>query len=182
MQELPTITTERLVLRPFALSDAADVQRLAGEWAVADTTTNISHPYPDGAAAQWIGSHAERFAQREIMTLAVTLRDSGELAGCISLRLKDNDDRAEMGYWMGVPYWNQGYCSEAARALVAYGFEQMGLHRIYAHHLTRNPASGRVMQKAGMVYEGTLRQHVKKSERYEDVAVYGILRSEHEKQ
>ena len=169
------------MLRPFALSDAADVQRLAGEWAVANTTTNIPHPYPDGAAVQWIGSHAERFARREIMTLAVTLHDSGELAGCISLRLHDDHDRAEMGYWMGVPYWNQGYCSEAARALVAYGFEQMGLHRIYALHLTRNPASGRVMQKAGMTYEGTLRQHVKKWDRYEDLAAYGILHSEYEK-
>ena len=83
-----------------------------------------------------------------------------------------------MGYWMGVPYWNHGYCSEAARALVAHGFQQMGLHRIYAFHFVRNPASGRVMQKAGMTYEGTLRQHVKKWERYEDLTAYGILRSE----
>lgn len=178
--ELPTITTERLVLRPFALSDAASVQRLAGEWAVADTTLNIPHPYPDGAAEAWIDSHAERFAQREIMTLAVTLPEGGELAGCISLRLNDGHSRAELGYWMGVPYWNHGYCSEAARALIGYGFEQMGLHRIYAHHLMRNPASGRVMQKAGMTYEGTQRQHVRKWDRFEDLAAYGILRSEYQ--
>jgi RimJ/RimL family protein N-acetyltransferase len=178
--ELPTIVTERLVLRPFEMSDATDVQRLAGEWAVADTTTNIPHPYPDGAAGQWISSHAGRFERREILVLAVTLRESGELAGCISLALRDSDDRAELGYWMGVPYWNRGYCSEAARALVAYGFEQLGLQRIAAYHLVRNPASGRVMQKAGMTYEGTLRQHTKKWERYEDLAVYGILRSEYE--
>jgi RimJ/RimL family protein N-acetyltransferase len=80
---------------------------------------------------------------------------------------------------MGVPFWNHGYCSEAARALVTYGFEQMGLHRIYAFHFARNPASGRVMQKAGMTCEGTLRQHVKKWERYEDLVAYGILRSEY---
>lgn len=181
MQELPTIVTERVVLRPFMLQDAADVQRLAGDRAVADTTLSIPYPYPDGAAERWIAGHAERFRQREILVLAVTLRASGELAGCISLRLHDDHERAEMGYWMGVPYWNHGYCSEAARALVAYGFEQMGLHRIYAHHLTRNPASGRVMQKAGMVYEGTLRQHIRKGGRYEDLASYGILRSEHKK-
>mgnify|MGYP001168763382 CR=1 FL=1 len=176
-QELPVITTERLVLRPFALSDAAEVQRLAGDWAVADTTLNIPHPYPNGAAEQWISGHIERFRIREIMTLAVTLR-SGALAGCISLRLHDGHSRAELGYWMGVPYWNRGYCSEAARGLIAFGFEQMGLHRIYAHHLTRNPASGRVMQKAGMRYEGTLRQHVKKHDRFEDLATYGILYDE----
>lgn len=178
--ELPTITTKRLVLRPFALSDAADVQRLAGDRAVADTTLSIPHPYPDGAAEAWISSHAERFQRREIMTLAVTLRHSGELAGCISLRLNDVHSRAELGYWMGVPHWNRGYCSEAARALVAYGFEQIGLNRVYAHHLVRNPASGRVMQKAGMTYEGTQRQHVKKWDRFEDLAAYGILRSEHQ--
>ncbi len=177
---LPTITTERLVLRPFLLADAAAVQRLAGDWAVADTTSNVPHPYPDGTAEQWISGHAERFERREIMVLAVTLRHTGELAGCISLALRDNDGRAELGYWMGVPSWNRGYCSEAARALVAYGFEQMGLNRIYAFHFTRNPASGRVMQKAGMTCEGTLRQHVKKRERYEDLAAYGILRSEYE--
>lgn len=170
------------MLRPFALSDAADVQRLAGDWAVADTTLSIPHPYPDGAAESWIAGHAERLQRREILVLAVTLRTTGELAGCISLRLHDDHGRAEMGYWLGVPYWNRGYCSEAARALVAYGFEQMGLHRIFAHHLTRNPASGRVMQKAGMTYEGTQRQHIRKDERYEDVAAYGILRSEYEKQ
>jgi RimJ/RimL family protein N-acetyltransferase len=180
-QELPTITTERLVLRPFALSDAADVQRLAGDPAVADTTLSIPHPYPDGVAEQWISGHAERFQQREILVLAVTLRATGELAGCISLVLRLHDDRAEMGYWMGVSYWNQGYCSEAARTLIGYGFQQMNLHRIYAHHLTRNPASGRVMQKAGMTYEGTLREHVKKWDRFEDIAAYGILRSEYEK-
>lgn len=180
MQDLPTITTERLVLRPFALSDAADVQRLAGDRAVADTTLNVPHPYPDGAAERWISDHAERFERREILTLAVTLRDGGTLAGCISLRLHDEHDRAEMGYWMGVPYWNQGYCSEAARAVIAYGFKQMGLNRIYAHHLVRNPASGRVMQKAGMVYEGALRQHIRKNGRYEDIASYGILRREYE--
>ena len=182
MQDLPTLTTERLVLRPFALSDAADVQRLAGDRAVADTTLNIPHPYPDGAAEQWISSHVACFQRREIMTLAITLRASGELAGCISLRLNDTHNRAELGYWMGVPYWNQGYCSEAARAVIAYGFEQMALNRIFAHHLTRNPASGRVMQKAGMAYEGMLRQHAKKLERYEDLAIYGILRSEYQNQ
>ncbi|MEI2692846.1 MAG: GNAT family N-acetyltransferase [Anaerolineae bacterium] len=179
-QELPVIRTERLVLRPFDLSDAADVRRLASDRAVASTTLNIPHPYPNGAAEQWIGNHVGRYENREIMTLAVTLRASGELAGCISLRLNDLHSRAELGYWMGVPYWNQGYCSEAARALVGYGFEQLGLNRIYAHHLTRNPASGRVMQKAGMVYEGTQRQHVQKWDRFEDLAAYGILRSDYE--
>ena len=83
-----------------------------------------------------------------------------------------------MGYWIGVPYWNKGYCSEAAKALIGYGFDELGLNRVFAEHMVRNPASGRVMEKAGMTYEGTLRQHVKKWDRYEDLKVYGILRTE----
>lgn len=179
MTNLPTLTTPRLVLRPFDLADAADVQRLAGDWAIADTTLHIPHPYPNGAAEEWILRHRRDADLGGSVTLAVTRREDGEMVGAISLDLDQRYDRAEMGYWIGRPYWGQGYCTEAAQALVRYGFEQLGLNRIYAIHFTRNPASGRVMQKVGMQYEGTLRQHVKKWGRYEDVKVYGILRGEY---
>lgn len=178
MTKLPTLTTARLTLRPFVLGDATTVQQLAGAWAVADTTLNIPHPYPDGMAEEWISHHRERFQHGESLTLAITLRAGSILMGAISLRPELRFDRAEMGYWIGQPYWGQGHCTEAARALIAYGFGEMGLNRIYATHLVRNPASGRVMQKAGMTFEGTLRQHVKKGDRYEDLHLYGILRHE----
>ena len=84
--------------------------------------------------------------------------------------------RAELGYWIGKPYWGQGYCTEAARATLDFGFEQLGLNRIFAHHFARNPASGRVMQKIGMTREGRLRQHVKKWDAFEDLELYGILK------
>ena len=83
-----------------------------------------------------------------------------------------------MGYWVGVPFWGQGICTEAARALLGFGFGDLNLNKIHAHHFTRNPASGRVLQKLGMKYEGQLRQHVLKSDRFEDLFSYGILRSE----
>ena len=85
----------------------------------------------------------------------------------------------ELGYWLGVPFWNQGYCTEAALAVVQYGFEVLRLHRIYASHMIRNPASGRIMQKIGMTYEGCQRQHVQKWGVFEDLATYGILQSEY---
>lgn len=175
----PKLTTDRLFLRPFALSDAPDVQRLAGHRAIADTTANIPHPYPDGVAATWIASHAEQLEQGTAVVYAITLKTTLELVGAISLfSIRPAFDRAEMGYWMGVPYWNQGYCSEAAQAVIRYAFDTLGLNRVFAEHMVRNPGSGRVMQKAGMTCEGTLRQHVKKWDTYEDLAVYGILRSD----
>ena len=167
------------MLRPFTLADAADVQRLAGDPAIADTTLNIPHPYPDGAAKSWISTHQERWQSGLGVICAITLRSTGELVGAISvLGVSQQNSHGEMGYWIGKPYWGNGYCSEAARALIQFCFETLGLHRVFAHHLARNPASGRVMIKAGMRYEGTLREHTRKTDAFEDLPVYGILAGE----
>ena len=174
----PVLETARLVLRPFALTDAADVCRLAGEFAVADTTLLIPHPYPESAAEEWIATHAPKFASGEQVTCAITLRADGALIGGIGLGVVRAHARAALGYWTGVPYWGCGYCTEAARALVGYGFTVLGLERIEAEHFARNPASGRVMQKLGMRREGTLRARHMKWGRPEDSIVYSVLRGE----
>ena len=171
----PRLETARLVLRAFAASDAGDVQRLAGAREVADTTLNIPHPYEDGMAEAWIATHAPAFEKGEMVTLAIAAREGGALVGGISLRIVPRFRRAELGYWVGVPYWNRGYTTEAARALLGYAFGELGLHRVHASHLTRNPASGRVMAKLGMTHEGTLRDHFLKWGRFETVEVWGIV-------
>jgi RimJ/RimL family protein N-acetyltransferase/uncharacterized protein (DUF952 family) len=174
----PTLETERLRLRPFTLADAPEVQRLAGERDIAATTLNIPHPYPDGAAEQWILSHQLQFVEGAIVNFAMTLKSDGRLVGAISLGLRPEYQRAELGYWAGKPYWGQGYTTEAARAVLAYGFEQLGLSRIYAVHFSTNPASGRVMQKIGMTYEGELREHILKWGVFHSLSQYGILRQD----
>jgi [ribosomal protein S5]-alanine N-acetyltransferase len=156
-----------ITLRPLTLADAPDVQTLAGAYEVALNTLLVPHPYPDGAAEEWITNAGPH-------TFAI---DDGQLVGAAGLVMK-GDEIAEVGYWIGVPYWNRGYASEAAREILRYGFEECGLHRIFAGHFARNPASGKVMRKAGMTFEGTLRQHVKKWGEYLDVSYYGILREE----
>lgn len=129
-------------------------------------------------AAQWISTHAESFANNEQATFAITQREGGMLCGAIGLIIHRADRNASLGYWLGLPYWSRGYMTEAAQAVVQYGFNELDLHRIYATHITRNPASGRVMQKIGMTCEGTMRQHVLKWDVFEDLAYYGMLRSE----
>jgi [ribosomal protein S5]-alanine N-acetyltransferase len=175
---LPRLETARLTLRAFTESDARDVQRLAGQREIADTTLNIPHPYADGMAETWISTHGPAFARREMMTLAITSRETGELLGGISLRLVPQHAHAELGYWIALPFWNRGYVTEAARAVLAHGFDVLGLHRIHASHLTRNPASGRVMAKLGMRHEGTLREHFKKWDRFETLEKWAILEPE----
>jgi RimJ/RimL family protein N-acetyltransferase len=179
MTEQPTITTERLILRPYALSDAPELQRLIGESAVA-LTTNIPHPYENGMAEDWINKQPDIYVKGTDINFAITHRREGYLIGGIGLNnIFRPASRAELGYWLGVPYWGQGYGTEAARAVVGYGFEALGLNRIYAYHVDRNPASGRIMQKIGMSYEGRQRQHVNRWGFYEDALIYGILRDEY---
>ena len=176
---LPTIVTQRLLLRPFIREDALIVQRLAGAYEVASKTLNIPHPYPNGMAEDWIASHGPEWEAKTSLTLAVTLRtkmpDSQAIIGAVGLGLCLRHQRAELGYWLGTPYWNRGYTTEAAAALVNFGFDTLTLNRIEAGHYRSNPASGRVMQKLGMQQEGILRQHILRFGKFEDRVVYGLL-------
>ena len=174
----PTLQTERLILRPFRMTDAADVQRLAGDRTIAETTATIPHPYPDGVAEAWIATHANRFARGESLHLAVTRSDDGSLLGAIGLEINPEMQRAELGYWTGKSYWNHGYCTEAAQAVLNYAFATLRLRRVFAQHYGRNPASGRVMRKVGMRHEGTLRKHTVRWGFIDDMEVYGLLRDE----
>lgn len=173
---VPVLETVRLRLRPYAPADAPQLQRLADEKVIADTTLSIPHPYPIGAAAAWIGLHAVRWTAHEELIFAITLKATGELLGSISLTIQEAHEKAELGYWVGVPHWNQGYASEAVRAVIACGFGTLGLNRIQAHHFAKNPASGRVMVKAGMRREGLCRQAVKKNGQFPDLILFAVVR------
>jgi len=180
LRQLPTFQTRRLILRAFLPQDAPDVQRLAGERAIAATTASIPHPYPDGVAEAWIAAQPELRARAESLVYAVTLLQDGRLIGAVGLGLRLEHKHAELGYWIGHPYWGQGYCTEAAAEILRFAFETLRLHRIYAVHFAGNPASGRVMQKLGMRFEGRRRQHILKWGRFEDLDGYAFLLPEYE--
>ena len=178
VQPIPTLTTGRLILKPFTPADVPEVHRLAGAREIADTTLAIPHPYSLEMAENWISTHGEQFTSGQMATFAVTLRERDRLIGAISLKIEAVHERAGMGYWIGREFWGNGYCSEAAGRILAYGFTERCLNRIEAGHFSRNPASGRVMQKIGMTREGCLRSHIKKWDRFEDVVCYAMLREE----
>jgi len=150
----PTLTTERLLLRAFESADAHQVQRLAGNADVSSTTANIPHPYPDGLAEKWISTHGENFANQSRVTYAICLKENGELIGCISL-IHLSSEHPELGYWLGVEHWGRGYCTEACREMIKFCIERFSLKAIYGKHLSRNPASGHVMEKCGLTYIGS---------------------------
>ncbi len=174
----PELNTKRLRLRPFGLEDAQRMSILINDREIAANTRSIEFPYPDGAAAKWISHHVDLWLGGKSAIFAICNLATADLMGAIGLEIKEADQNAELGYWLGRPFWNQGFCTEAARAVVEFGLRDLGLHRIHAHFMTRNPASGRIMEKIGMRQEGYLRGHVRKWGAFEDIMVYGILASD----
>ena len=159
------------------IADAPCVQALAGTKEVYATTLNVPHPYSDGLAEQWIASHAVQFYAGKGATFAITLAEGGDLVGAIGLGVQPQHQRAELGYWVGVPYWNQGYCTEAAIAVIRYGLDALGLHKITSRHMVGNHASERVMVKAGMNKEGELVDEVYKDGAFRTLGVYGLVKA-----
>ena len=174
----PDLETERLHLRQFVISDAPRVQLLAGAREVAQGLL-LPHPYKDGEAERWIMHQFEDFKKQRMINFAIDLQAESILVGSIGLDLRLEHQSAQLGYWIGQPYWNMGYCTEAARKIVEYGFVVLGLNRIYASHFKSNPASGRVLQKLGMRHEGVQRQQFIRFGNFEDNELYGVLRDEY---
>lgn len=173
---IPIIQTVRLKLRPFHLNDAKEVQRLAGNIIVAEMTATIPHPYPDGAAEEWISKHGDLFQNGDAFNWAIEICESRRLIGCISFGVNKKHKKAEMGYWIGEEFWGMGYCTEAAIASIEFIFKNFDLNKITARHKHYNPASGKVMEKAGMEKDGYLKQEFLKSGNFADMIVYGLLR------
>lgn len=172
------LETERLRLREPAANDAARIYQLAGRREVALGTLNIPHPYPEEAAAAFITNVRELMAGGHAYVFAIVPHDVGQLVGTVGLSPDPFHAHAEIGYWIGLPYWNRGYMTEAVRRVLTFGFAELKLKRIFAHCFTWNVGSTRVLQKAGMTHEGTLRQHFMRFDEPQDTAVYGILREE----
>jgi RimJ/RimL family protein N-acetyltransferase len=174
MTSHPTLETARLRLRPYTDADVAELLPLIGTREVATTTLRIAHPYTEQDARDFF---ALLQGTRKIW-LAITLRGDGRQIGGIGLTVDEQHQNAELGYWLGVPYWGQGYATEAAQEMLRYGFEDLRLHRIFASHFKHNPASGRILKKLGMRYEGCQREHIRKWDQFVDSELYGMLQRE----
>ena len=172
------LRTARLLLRPIERGDLPAIVRLAGAREIAATTANIPHPYAGEDARSFLEHAEEEFRAGRSATFAVTISASAEFCGAVGLVISPAHERAELGYWIGVPYWGQGFATEAASAVIAFGFETLRLNRIYATHFAGNTASQHVLEKIGMRHEGPSRQHLRKWNRFIDLENYGLLASE----
>jgi RimJ/RimL family protein N-acetyltransferase len=144
---VPVLRTERLELRAPRRDDAQAIARLAGDRRVAVNTARIPHPYSLADAEQFIG--AVNRSDGQVAFLIVL--DGAPIGGCGVGR---QEDGPEIGYWIGVPYWGQGYATEAARAVVDYAFSVLGYEALHAGARVSNPASRRVLEKCGFQWTG----------------------------
>jgi [ribosomal protein S5]-alanine N-acetyltransferase len=166
------IETDRLLLRPFDIADAPVVQRELSRVEMARMLA-IPHPYPEDGATTWIATSA-----RPGRDFAIVLRETNEVIGGITLYENQQHRRAELGYWCAIDFWGRGYGTEAVRAVIDYGFRTLALNRVHAECHGDNPASRRVLEKAGMTFEGHLRRHSFRVDRFADKLLFGALRDE----
>lgn len=139
------------------------------------TTLAIPHPYKEEDALAWIRQHSKKHDNGEAFTWCLEERKEKKLIGSLEIIFDQRNNKAEIGYWVGKPYWNQGYTTEASKEVIHFAFEELKLNKVCAHHMSRNPASGQVLKKLGMEHEGTLKQSIKKDGVFEDTEVYGLL-------
>ncbi len=171
-----------LLLKPFTLAIAEDFSQQANDSQVQATDINFLLPFTPEHAQEAVRRYINEWNQKTCYYFAIHQAETNQFIGGISLRLQPEHTLADMGYWLGSAFWGKGYATFAAREIVKLAFVEFGVDKLYAQHMSHNPASGRVMQKIGMTQEGVLRDHwLKEGKRY-DLVMYGLLRSEFLKQ
>jgi [ribosomal protein S5]-alanine N-acetyltransferase len=153
------INSARLTLRPFTMADVPAMCPLIGDYDVAKMLARAPHPYLPEHGEMWISKHAENRATGTDFPYAITLAEDGTLIGGMGLsstkRLEEVARGAfEIGYWLGKPFWNMGYATEAGSALIAAFDEDLGPAPLVSGHFTENPQSGHVLEKLGFHYVG----------------------------
>ncbi len=172
---MPDIDTPRLLLRRMTMADAQDIFAYSRDPEVSRHVLWDAHRSIHDSRA-YLRYILRQYRAGEPSSWGIELKETGHLIGTIGYMWWNQEyHSAEVGYSLSRTYWNQGLMSEALRAIIRFGFDEMHLHRIEAQHEVTNPASGRVMEKAGMRPEGILRGRLYNKGRYVDVALYAIV-------
>ena len=174
LNERVDLSTERLLLRPFAFDDVDDVLAYASDPEVARYVP-LPQPYTRDDAVEFIARQVlADWSTQPLFAIVLEHR----VVGGIGLRIQESHEIAELGYALAKPHWGRGLMPEAAKAVIAWAFERYDLHKVYSFADTRNRRSWRVMEKLGMTREAILRGHHKFRDEHIDDAYYGILRTE----
>ena len=176
---LPEIRTDRLLLRMAVRRDAPDIFSYARDPLVAEHVLWDAHTHLSDSLA-YIRYLREQYRLGKPSSWVIVLQSTGRVIGTIGYTEWDSENEIlEIGYSLSREYWNQGYMTEALAQVIRYSFDHLPIHRLEAMHETTNPASGRVMEKCGMIREGTMRGRIWNKAHFSDVVMYGITREDY---
>ncbi|MCZ6836258.1 MAG: GNAT family N-acetyltransferase [Planctomycetota bacterium] len=177
---LPQLESDRLILRNIEPSDAEAFQVICNDEDMARGTGLIPFPYPEGEAARWIDEKLAALREGMGGAFAITIKESGQVVGDVSLEVTETQGCVEVGYVVGREFKGRGFATEALKRIVQWYFETTPHHRLFANCFCSNPASARILEKAGFQREGLLRQNFCQGDRLEDDYIYGLIRADFE--
>ncbi|MGI6725820.1 MAG: GNAT family N-acetyltransferase [Christensenellales bacterium] len=170
-----TLETQDLIMRPLRLRDAKDFHHYAKDPEVARYVLWDPHANLAQTRAVLLGLIAQS-RQEQLFTRALVLKDSGRMIGTIGLVWRDWESHAaEVGFSMAKDCWGRGLMTQALTQYLCFVFTRLGIHRVEARHDALNPASGAVMQKAGLCMEGVLKERLFYKNRYASVVLYAAI-------
>lgn len=167
---------ERIILRPLKTSDAKDIYLNIQDKRIIENTLRIPWPYKFQDAQIFIKKTQRSYRKKRDFVFGTELRGKKEVIGCISLEnVKFEHKNAEIGYWLGSKYWNQGIMTEAGKLLLNFAFRKLKLHRVWGCAFSDNIASQRVFEKLGFKKEGLHRETSWRGGRWRNNIRYGLL-------
>ncbi|WP_337957791.1 GNAT family N-acetyltransferase [Guptibacillus spartinae] len=172
------LKTDRLTLQPFQKEDASRIKDLANNKELA-TILGLPHPYELEHAEEWIAIQPEQIHEGLEYPLTIVTKNDNQIIGTITLRIDKNNNKGELGYWIGRDFWGNGFATEAVNRMIEFGFNHLDLNKVWASAISRNKASTIVLEKAGLQKEGRLKENRLLHNKYEDVDVYGLLKNEY---
>ncbi|KAJ5066671.1 putative gnat family [Anaeramoeba ignava] len=165
------IQTKRLELRPLKETDVSRITELLQDKRISDFAAKIPYPYTENHATIFIN-----YTNNHLNELNFAIILETELIGIIGLIFEPENKMAEIGYWIGSPYWGNGYATEAAKALIDFAFNHLDVNKVHGKVYSHNNASARVLEKVGMVREGFRKKHALHGDEYFDLIEFGIFK------
>ncbi|MDJ0554147.1 MAG: GNAT family protein [Microcoleaceae cyanobacterium MO_207.B10] len=175
---LPTIETDRIIIRKMCLNDADDMFEYASDPEVSKYTGWYTH-YSIEDTKLFLHHVINSYLNNQVSSWGIVHKLDEKFIGTLGfIAWNIEHARGEIGYALSRKYWGKGYMTEVVNAIIYFGFSRMMLNRIEARCAIQNIASARVMEKVGMKYEGILRQHMFMKGKYRDLKIYSITKDE----
>ena len=176
-KHIPLLNTERLILRKILPSDYKDMYEYSSKAEVTKFLLWSCHP-SDDYTKQYIEYLQGRYKIGDFFDWAIAIKDTGKMIGtCGFTKFDYSNNSAEIGYVLNPSFWGNGYCTEAVKKIIEFGFETLKLNRIEARYIKENTMSRKVMERSGMLFEGTMKSAIYNKNKYCDIGICAIVKS-----